>query len=53
MPVQYHLHFGKPLMFEGNANDDEGTIGRMVKRVKNEVRELIHTGLKQRNGVFR
>jgi len=53
MPVQYHVHFGKPLSFEGNPNDDEGTIGRMVKRVKNEVRELIHTGLNQRTGVFR
>ena len=53
MPVQYHVHFGKPLSFEGNPNDDGGTIGRMVKRVKNEVRELIHTGLNQRTGVFR
>jgi 1-acyl-sn-glycerol-3-phosphate acyltransferase len=53
LPVRYHLHFGEPIHFEGDANDDEGTIGRMVKQVKNRIRDLIHTGLKTRTSVFR
>ena len=41
------------MVFEGDPNDDEGTIGRMVKQVKNQIRDLIHTGLNTRTSVFR
>lgn len=53
MPVRYHIHFGEPIQFEGNVNDDDGQTGRNVKRVKNAIRELIDRGLKQRKGIFR
>ena len=53
MPVRYHLLFGPPMRFEGNANDDDGTIGRKVKRVKTAIGDLIEEGLARRPGVFR
>jgi 1-acyl-sn-glycerol-3-phosphate acyltransferase len=53
MPVRYHIHFGKPIHVTGSTNEDDGSIGRRIKRVKNEIRGLLDTGLKQRDGIFR
>jgi 1-acyl-sn-glycerol-3-phosphate acyltransferase len=52
MPVRYHIHFGEPMRFEGNANDDDGTIGRHVKKVKTAIAELLEYGLSIREGIF-
>jgi 1-acyl-sn-glycerol-3-phosphate acyltransferase len=53
MPVKYHLHFGEPMVFGGNPNDDHGTIGRHVKQVKTAIAELLEYGLSIREGIFR
>ena len=52
LPVRYHILFGEPMLFEGDHNDDEGTIGRKVKQVKRSIRQLIDRGLRERSGVF-
>ena len=52
LPVRYHILFGEPIHVAGNANDEDGRVGRHVKRIKNAIRDLIEEGLKLREGVF-
>ncbi len=53
LPVKYRIHFGDPIRFDGDANDDDESIERQVGRVKDEISLLIEEGLAQRNGWFR
>ncbi|MFT7623211.1 MAG: 1-acyl-sn-glycerol-3-phosphate acyltransferase [Myxococcota bacterium] len=53
LPVRYHVLFGEPMVFDGDPNDDEGVIGRKVKRVKRGITDLLERGLAERTGVFR
>jgi hypothetical protein len=53
LPVKYHLHFGAPLRFEGNPDDEDRVIGAMVDQFKEALQALIDEGLKARKGVFR
>ncbi len=53
MPVKYHILFGEPLVFAGDPTDEDGRVGRSVRRVKNALRGLIEEGLRLRKGVFR
>lgn len=53
LPVKYRLHFGEPILLEGDANDDDAAIGRQVARVKDEIALLVEEGLAQREGWFR
>jgi 1-acyl-sn-glycerol-3-phosphate acyltransferase len=52
LPVKYHLHFGEPMRFEGNPDDEDRVIGGMVKEFKGELQALINKGLDMRTGVF-
>ncbi len=52
LPVRYHLHFGEPLSFQGDHDDDDLAIGKHVKVVKTALRGLIERGLSQRTGIF-
>lgn len=51
-PVKYRVYFGKPLHFEGDANDDEAVIAVKVAQVRAAIQELIDTGLQERRGIF-
>ena len=53
LPTKYHILYGDPLYFDGDANADEGRIGRRVKRVKSAIEALMERGLDERSGVFR
>ena len=53
LPVKYRIHFGDPIRFEGDSNEDEESITRQVGRVKDEISLLIEEGLAQRKGWFR
>jgi 1-acyl-sn-glycerol-3-phosphate acyltransferase len=53
LPVKYRIHFGDPIRFEGDANEDEESVERHVARVKDEIALLIEEGLAQRKGWFR
>lgn len=52
LPVKYRLHFGAPMRFEGDADDEDRVVGALVDEVRGAIRELVEGGLAQREGVF-
>ncbi len=52
LPVKYRIHFGKPMTFEGAADDEDRVIGALVDDLRAEMRRLIDNGLEEREGVF-
>lgn len=53
LPVRYHIHFGPPMRFDGQGNEDEEFVRRRIDEVKGAIRRLIDRGLATRPGVFR
>lgn len=52
LPVKYHLWFGEPLEFDGDADDDDDRIEEQVHVVKNSIQSMLRIGLKERKHVF-
>ena len=52
LPVKYHLHFGAPMTFSGNPDDEDSELERKVREVKAQIQAMINRGLEQRSGVF-
>ncbi|MDG2009505.1 MAG: lysophospholipid acyltransferase family protein [Candidatus Binatia bacterium] len=52
LPVRYHVEFGEPLIFEGNANDEDHVIEEKVNIVKARLRTMLRDGLERRAGIF-
>lgn len=52
LPTKYHIHYGAPLRFEGDANDEDAVIQGKVNRVRAAIEGMFETGLRERNGVF-
>ena len=52
LPVKFHIHFGNPVQFEGNPNEDDAAIQERVDAVKEEIRRLIADGLAARKSWF-
>ena len=52
LPVKFHLHFGNPIQFEGDPNEDDAAIQERVDAVKEEIRRLIADGLAARKSWF-
>lgn len=52
LPVKFRLHFGEPLRFEGEPDEDDATIEEKVEIVKASIRELVDEGLAERRGWF-
>jgi 1-acyl-sn-glycerol-3-phosphate acyltransferase len=52
LPTRYRIWFGEPMMFSGNADDDDDVVFAQVKKVKNTVQRMIEHGLKRRRTVF-
>ncbi len=52
LPVRYHLYFGEPMEFRGNANDEDEVIGKKVEQVKRRIHDMIQEGLKRRRSWF-
>jgi 1-acyl-sn-glycerol-3-phosphate acyltransferase len=48
VPARLELHFGAPMTFEGNGNEDDATIEEKVVEVKGRIAELIDEGEKAR-----
>jgi 1-acyl-sn-glycerol-3-phosphate acyltransferase len=53
LPVKYHLWFGEPLEFEGDAWDSDAAIEEKIEAVKDSIRALLARGLAERRGIFR
>ncbi|MBF0236956.1 MAG: acyltransferase family protein [SAR324 cluster bacterium] len=47
LPAKVYLHFGKPMMFEGDPTN-ETRLKEMVEEVKNSIRSLIQDGFDKR-----
>lgn len=52
LPTRYRLHFGAPLTFTGDPDDDDETITDKVRVVKSSIQSLIQLGLEERKNVF-
>lgn len=52
LPVKYRIHFGRPMRFEGDPDDEEASIRQKVNDVKGAIDALIKNGLAERKHVF-
>lgn len=53
LPVKFRIHFGTPLLFEGDPSEEDAEVQRKVEVVKDAIRGLIAEGLAERRGWFR
>ena len=53
LPVKYHIYFGDPLYFEGEAHEEDAAIEERVEFVKSAMSELLERGRRERSGIFR
>lgn len=52
LPTRYRLHFGKPMNFHGDADDEDAVLRPKVEAVKERLAEMIAHGLATRTGIF-
>jgi 1-acyl-sn-glycerol-3-phosphate acyltransferase len=52
LPTKYHIHFGKPLSFDGDPDDADEVIERQVGVVKQAIADLLARGREERRGIF-
>ncbi len=52
LPVRYRLHFGEPMWFEGDPDDEDAEISQMVRQVRGAIEDLIDQGRKRRRSIF-
>jgi hypothetical protein len=52
LPVRYHIEFGKPMRFEGHAEDDDDVIEAKVEEVKAAISAQLDRGRARRKSVF-
>jgi 1-acyl-sn-glycerol-3-phosphate acyltransferase len=52
LPVKYHIHFGEPMRFEGNPNDEDEVIAEKVEQVKERIAVMLADGLAARRSLF-
>ena len=52
LPVKYHLHFGEPMRFVGNPDDEDSELERRVREVKMQIQTMMDRGLVDRGGLF-
>jgi len=52
LPVKFRIRFGKPLRFEGAANEDDASIEKRVAVVKRAIRKLVTEARAEREGWF-
>jgi 1-acyl-sn-glycerol-3-phosphate acyltransferase len=52
LPTKYRIHFGEPMRFEGDPDDDDAVIEEKVARVRGTIQSMLNRGLKERKGLF-
>ncbi len=52
LPTKYRIHFGKPLTFGGDPDDDDAVIDEKVAKVRATVQSMVNRGVKERRNVF-
>jgi len=53
LPTRYRLHFGEPLHFEGDGDEEDAAIETRVAVVKESLAQLLAEGREKRRGIFR
>jgi 1-acyl-sn-glycerol-3-phosphate acyltransferase len=52
LPVKFRLHFGRPIEFEGDPDEEDAAVEEKVQVVKEAIRSLVADGLAARNTWF-
>jgi 1-acyl-sn-glycerol-3-phosphate acyltransferase len=52
LPVKYHLRFGEPMLFEGNAEEGDHELARKVGEVKTRLQAMVDQGVAERRSIF-
>jgi 1-acyl-sn-glycerol-3-phosphate acyltransferase len=52
LPARYYLHFGEALEFQGDPDDDDEVIEKLVKQVRLSIESMLWLGLQQRKSVY-
>jgi 1-acyl-sn-glycerol-3-phosphate acyltransferase len=50
-PVKYRIYFGEPLLFDGDADDEDRVIRGHVEEVRAQIRAMIARGLAERTSL--
>ena len=53
LPVKYRIHFGEPIFFDGDADEEDAAIQERVDAVKQEISTMLRRGVAERAGIFR
>lgn len=53
LPTKYRIHFGEPLRFDGDPDDEDAAIEERVAVVRSSIEELLARGLASRTSIFR
>src|SRR5690606_36324203 len=52
LPTRYRIHFGKPLYFDGDADEEDAVIEEKVLVVRRTIQDMIRRGLEERPAIF-
>ena len=53
MPVKYRIYFGEPILFDGDADEEDAAIEQRVDVVKQEITRDAPARRRERSGIFR
>jgi len=53
LPTRYRIHFGAPMTFQGDPDDEDAAIEERVAVVRGTVQSMVNRGLKERRSIFR
>jgi 1-acyl-sn-glycerol-3-phosphate acyltransferase len=53
LPTRYRIHFGEPMVFQGDPDDEDAVMEEKVAKVRATVQSMINRGLKERRSIFR
>jgi 1-acyl-sn-glycerol-3-phosphate acyltransferase len=52
LPTRYRIHFGEPMRFDGDPDEDDSAIEERVWLVKATIQSMLNRGLKERSSIF-
>ncbi len=52
LPVRYHIYFGPPRLFEGDADAEDKVLSGYVDEVKRDIQAMLDQGRRERRGIF-
>jgi 1-acyl-sn-glycerol-3-phosphate acyltransferase len=52
LPTKYRIHFGEPLRFRGDPDEDDAVIEEKVFVVRQTIQSMINRALKERRSIF-